>query len=73
MLPHQPFVARKEDYQLYQGQIKLPKIRQPFSDQLHPFIYSWRKETGIVSVTEAEILRARTAYWALVTRMDKLI
>ena len=73
MLPHQPFVARKEDYQLYQGQIKLPKIRQPFSDQLHPFIYSWRKEAGIVSVTEAEILRARTAYWALVTRMDKLI
>ena len=73
MLPHQPFVARQEDYQLYQGKVKLPKIRQPFSNSLHPFIHSWRKETGIESVSEAEILRARTAYWALVTRMDSLI
>jgi len=73
MLPHQPFVARREDYQIYEGRMSMPKIRQPFSEQLHPFIHSWRQEAGIQTVTNAEILRARTAYWALVTRMDRLI
>jgi len=73
MLPHQPFVARKEDYQLYDGKMTMPRIQEPFSDKLHPYFKEWRQNTCITDVTNEEILRARTAYWALVTRTDILI
>ena len=73
MLPHQPFVARWEDYALYDGKMTPPKYPAPFSESLHPYFRWWRERCGIVDVTEAEVLRARTAYWALVTRMDMMI
>ena len=73
MLPHQPFVARREDYDLYEGRMSMPRTPEPFSEKLHPHIAQWREATGTVEVTEEEILSARTAYWALVTRMDVMI
>lgn len=73
MLPHQPFVARKEDYEIYEGRMSLPKNPEPYSDKLHPYFCWWREKCGIKEVTEDEILRARTAYWGLVTRMDIMI
>ncbi len=73
MLPHQPFVARHEDYQLYDGRMTMPRNPEPFSDKLHPYFHWWREKCGITEVSDDEILRARTAYWALVTRMDIMI
>lgn len=73
MLPHQPFVARREDYERYHEVMTIPKHPEPFSDTLHPYFRQWRQQCGIVEVSEAETLRARTAYWALVTRMDQMI
>ena len=73
MLPHQPFVARAEDYALYEGRMTLPRTAEPFGDHLHPHIRDWRETCGIVDVPDDEVLRARTAYWALVTRMDHMI
>ncbi len=73
MLPHAPFVARKEDFDLYRDTISMPRIEEPFSDDLHPHIRWWREHTAIKSVTEAEIRRARAAYWGLVTRIDIMI
>ena len=73
MLPHQPFVARREDYDLYEKTMTMPKHPEPFSDELHPYFRWWRERCGIVEVSDAEILRARIAYWALVTRMDLMI
>ncbi|MFQ6042421.1 MAG: sulfatase-like hydrolase/transferase [Candidatus Poribacteria bacterium] len=73
MLPHQPFVARREDYELYREKMTMPKYPEPFSENLHPYFRWWREKCGIVDVSEEEILRARTAYWALVTRMDAMI
>lgn len=73
MLPHQPFVARKEDYEIYEGRMSLPKNPEPFSDKLHPYFRWWREKCGIKEVTADEILRARIAYWGLVTRMDIMI
>ena len=73
MLPHQPFVARQEDYQLYEAQMTMPQNPEPFSEALHPYFRWWREKCGIVEVSDAEVLRARTAYWALVTRMDVMI
>ena len=73
MLPHAPFVARKEDFDLYRYTISLPTIDEPFSENLHPHIRWWREHTDIKSVTEIEIRRARAAYWGLVGRIDIMI
>ena len=73
MLPHSPYVARQEDYELYQDVMTLPRNPEPFSDALHPYFKWWREWGGLINVPESEILSARTAYWALVTRMDVMI
>lgn len=73
MLPHSPYVARREDYELYQDVMTLPRHPEPFSDALHPYFKWWREWGGLIDVPESEILSARTAYWALVTRMDAMI
>ncbi len=73
MLPHQPFVARRQDYEYYYERITPPQTPLPFSDDLHPHHREWRQGCGIEEVSEPEIRRARAAYWALVARMDILI
>jgi choline-sulfatase len=73
MLPHQPFVASKEDYEYYDGKVGLPKLSGDNLDEVHPYLKEWRKSCGILEVSETEQIRARTAYYALVTRMDKMI
>ena len=62
MLPHPPFVARKEDYDPYVGKVPMPRVREPYSDKLHPYFQWWRKRTNIEDVTDDEIMRSRTAY-----------
>jgi len=73
MLPHQPFVARRQDYEYYYKRIGMPQNPLPFSDDLHPHHKEWRQGCGIKEVSQEEIRRARAAYWALVARMDILI
>ena len=73
MLPHQPFVARAEDYERYAGRVGPPRTPVAFSDALHPHLRDWRSRCGIEEVTEEEIARARAAYWGLVDRMDRMI
>lgn len=75
MLPHQPYVARREDYELYEGRVGMPRV--PAADtevDSHPFLTWWRQATGIGDgVPEQVILKARAAYWAMVARMDIII
>ena len=73
MLPHQPFVARPDDYKTYAGRVKMPKHPAPYSDTLHPFFKWWREKSGTEHVPDQEVLRSRTAYWALVTCVDSMI
>ena len=73
MLPHQPFVALREDYDYYFEHIKPPRTPEPMSDRVHPYLRNRREWCGIVAVTEEEIRRSRAAYWALVARMDVMI
>ena len=73
MLPHQPFVARREDYERYAGKVPPPDHPEPWGDHLHPYHRWWRERCGIVEVTEEEVMRARTAYWALVDRVDHMV
>ena len=73
MLPHQPFVARACDFERFWGRVGLPKNPAPPMDEVHPYFRWWREQCGIVEVSEEEILRARTAYWALCYRLDAMI
>jgi choline-sulfatase len=73
MLPHPPYVARRETYDLYCDRVALPRRAEPISPDLHPHLRWWRQETGIERVSEKETLRARAAYWGLVTEVDAMI
>lgn len=70
MLPHAPYVARSQAYHDYDERMTPPDITQVPD---HPFFDWWRAHTRITDVTDAEIHRARTAYWALVTSVDAMI
>lgn len=73
MLPHAPFVASAEDFRAFEGQVGLATPRGPARDQEHPWLAAWRTACGVEDVTEAEEIRARTAYYALVMSMDRMI
>lgn len=71
MLPHPPYVAWREDYALYAGKVGMPALPTPAPD--HPWITWWRDDRGIKDTNRDDVLRARAAYWGLVTRLDILI
>jgi choline-sulfatase len=73
MLPHPPYVARRETYDLYRDRIAMPAIEEPFASVTHPHLRWWREHTGIPQFTEEEALRARAAYWGMVHDMDAMI
>ncbi|MEQ9054307.1 MAG: sulfatase-like hydrolase/transferase [Roseovarius confluentis] len=73
MLPHAPFVARADDFRRFEGRIGLARQRRPDPDKEHPWLAAWRTACGVEDVTEAEEIRARTAYYALVASMDRMI
>jgi choline-sulfatase len=68
MLPHPPYVARPKDYDLFEG--KVPPARLPPPEAPHPWMDWWRGNRQIETVTGAEAERSRTAYYALVHRLD---
>jgi choline-sulfatase len=72
MLPHQPFVARRPEYERYRGRVPGPRSPRPAQPE-HPYLTWWRARTGIESVTPEEEQRCRSAYWALVDRLDAMI
>lgn len=71
ILPHPPYVAWREDYLPYEGKVRPAKLPVPQGE--HPWLAWWRKDRGIADPDPAEELRARTAYYGLVTRLDTLI
>ncbi|MBF0277484.1 MAG: sulfatase-like hydrolase/transferase [SAR324 cluster bacterium] len=74
MLPHAPYVAHPEDYELYEGRVGLPRKKAPVGKSQHPHYKEWKAHTGIDSeIPEKMQIRARTAYWALITRMDCMV
>ncbi len=73
MLPHAPFVARVEDFDQYAETMPPPRKPRSFDDETHPHLRWWRSHTGIEEVTEEEVLRARAAYWGMVTRVDVMV
>ena len=71
IMPHQPYVARPEFYDRYAGRVGMPDI--PAGDVEHPYLAGWREFTGITDLPDDAVLRARTAYYALVEEMDAMI
>ena len=74
MLPHSPYLARRPIYEKYRENITMPRVRQAFDKDLHPFLRWWREHCKLDETLPDEwILRARAAYWALVDEMDQMI
>lgn len=73
MLPHQPYVCAKADYERYAGRVPDPRLPPPGDDAEHPYLRAWRKHTGSLDLPADWERRARTAYFGLTTAMDRLI
>jgi choline-sulfatase len=72
LLPHPPYVAWREDYERFAGRVPPPAHGAPPSPP-HAWELWWRENRGIAALDEAAIMRARTAYYALVYRLDTMI
>ena len=73
MLPHPPYVATKADFARFAGQVKPPRLPRAASGAEHPWLAWWRQNRSIETVDPADVLRARTAYYALTYRLDAMI
>ena len=73
VLPHCPFIARKELFDEYYETVDVPKLPEGYHDRLHPFMKGWREHREVDSITDEEVRIARAAYYGLVTTMDEFI
>ena len=73
LLPHQPYVARKDFYDRYKNRIGLPDVGIEKLNKIHPYLNWWREFTDTTNLDNNAVLRARTAYYGLVEEMDTMI
>jgi choline-sulfatase len=68
ILPHSPYVCSKEQFNKYKERVRMPKI--PISKNEHAYPAWWRQFNNFNDLSSKEILRARAAYYGLITTMD---
>ena len=73
ILPHCPFVAQAEDFDRFAGRVGPPRLPRPDPDTEHPTTAAWRRTAGIENPDPEAVIRARTAYYGLVHRLDAMI
>ncbi|MBL8336217.1 MAG: sulfatase-like hydrolase/transferase [Rhodoferax sp.] len=73
VLPHCPFVAWREDYDRFVGRVGMPAVPRADPDREHPWIRWWIEDRGIANPDPDAVMRARTAYYGLVRRMDLMV
>ncbi len=73
VLPHPPYVCRKEDWDYYLERVTLPSIPPGYFETLHPAMKSWRKARGVEQPTPDDVRRARAGYYGLVTQFDRQV
>ncbi len=73
MLPHAPYVATEADFARYRDRVGPARLPAPVPGKDHPWLAWWRRARDIEDVPEADAVRARTAYYALVSRLDGMI
>lgn len=69
MLPHQPYVGNPELTKKYLTKVSAPRLERD-EDMEPEYLSWWRQKTGLNDMTDAEELRAKAAYYALVETMD---
>ncbi|MEP7062511.1 MAG: sulfatase-like hydrolase/transferase [Betaproteobacteria bacterium] len=72
LLPHPPYVAWRDDYARFDGRVRPPRHPSPPQPE-HPWERWWRDDRQLRAIDAADTMRARTAYYALVYRLDCLI
>ncbi|MEZ5834783.1 MAG: sulfatase-like hydrolase/transferase [Geminicoccaceae bacterium] len=73
MLPHQPYVCAKADFERYRDRVGMPRLAAPSGNIEHPCMHAWRQHTGSLDLPPEWEIRARTAYYGLTTAMDRMI
>lgn len=71
LLPHAPYVCSPDLYASYAGRVPPPRLVVP--EEEHPHFAWWRHDRGVADAPEAETIRARTAYYGLVTTLDAMV
>lgn len=70
-LPHQPYVAEEEDFEFFRSRTPPPELAP--AEPEHPYIRAWREQTQLLDIPKDVIGRARTAYYANVRKIDRMI
>jgi len=71
VLPHCPFVCRREDFDYYLDRVTIPQFPPGYFETLHPAMRLWRKNRDIEDLTEEQIRRARAGYYGLVEHFNR--
>jgi choline-sulfatase len=70
--PHFPLVVPEDYYARFAGKVAPPRIGPGGADE-HPYHRRIRRYFDVESLSEAEVMRARAAYFGLVAHLDDLI
>jgi len=73
VLPHCPFVARKELFDYYYERVPMPEIPEGYFERLHPAMRHWREVRGVTELTDEQIRSARAAYYGMVEHFDEVV
>ena len=72
MLPHNPLICDKSDFDRYLDRLPVPEPEPPsYHDRLHSALRVWRERRGIDDLTPEQNHRAMAAYYGLVTELDR--
>lgn len=74
MLPHNPLICTKDDFEYYMDLVPAPEPEPPSAlERLHPAMRRWRERRGVDDLSPEQNRRAIAAYLGLVTEMDRNI
>jgi choline-sulfatase len=72
MLPHNPLICSREDFEYYHTWIPVPEPEPPSAlARLHPAMKKWRERRGVDDLSPEQNHRAMAAYYGLVTELDR--
>lgn len=72
MLPHNPLICTKTDYDFYDKRVPTPEPEpENYIARLHPAVRKWRERRGVDKLSPEQNRRAMAAYMGLVTELDR--
>lgn len=72
MLPHNPLICSREDFEIYLDRLPVPEPEPPSAiERLHPAMRAWRERRGVDALSPEQCHRAAAAYYGLVTELDR--